>query len=633
MPVFPFFEIAYATALCALFFLAYSAAQGPREIRLAFTWLLLFFLAGIFRALLELCPALAPVISGALVGVSVGAMLALRAVRPTRAPGLKAADAYWVGLLVFLGARSFFPSFDVDSLLYHLNGVRYLAMRHELPPYQQNLEVASLWNNWMGFEESLLTPVARLDLGLAGGLVGGAFKIFSMFTVVALIPAPAFLLRTLAVFLILIDDHFFFSGQSRLVYLNTSLIGLVSLSFWLAARSWRRPERFSLPAILVGVIGAAVKTHGLFFFAPVLGVAVLACVRKRVPPRKLLGERLARLCLAFALTGFSAFFLMKWLVTGSPLAPFDFLFWKADHRWREPNTLLALRAKTSWASLKVMPWVPLVYPGNLAMKAVAVLILPAGLAQLFRRWRSARLAYAVFFFAVTAGWAFTSRYLNVEESRYPRYVFGVAVLGLCMFGLHAWRLREARILRGPLRRWLVPASHCLALLLCLRLVLTIDTRYFNVPTGERPKWANIFSFVEGLGTRSSLSPRSPHMASLYLPFMYTDVAPLEACVEKLPEAATLQTGAGLIIFGPFSTWPLILLSPGAVAGSSWEGGGNLRQVEGGAELKARGIKFALVPRDPTFPVQARNRADELVPLEMKGKDICEGRGTVLRRLE
>ena len=446
---------------------------------------------------------------------------------------------------------------------------------------------------------------------------------------VTLLPRAAFLARTAAVFLLLIDDHFFFSGQSRYVYLNPALIGILALAVWLGARSWKRPERFALPAILVGILAAAVKTHGIFFLAGLITVGLVALLRHRRLPR--LDSRTCAL-LALAAGGAMGFFGLKWIAYGSPLAPFDFLMWKADHYWRDPTTLMALKSKTALASLRDSPWRALIFPGNLAMKAVAVLLLPALTLNFPRRMRQPRLAYATIFFVVTAVWDLLSRYLNVEESRYPRYVFGVAVLGLCCFALYLFRTVNKRVFRIP-AGVRTQACHLASLLLCLRLVATIDTRYYNVPSGERPRWKNILSFAGSLGSASSLSPRSPHMAGLYMSFMYDEVARLEACVEKLPEAAALARGDGLVIFSPFSTWPMLLLSPGAVTGSLWEGGGYLRQAGSVAELKNFGIRYAIVPKDKNFPVETRSSSDQLSALRFQGTTLCDSPAMQLRRLD
>ncbi|MBD4126308.1 hypothetical protein GUH61_04295, partial [Xanthomonas citri pv. citri] len=69
------------------------------------------------------------------------------------------------------------------------------------------------------------------------------------------------------------------------------------------------------------------------------------------------------------------------------------------------------------------------------MKAVVVLLVPAALLAAFRSRRNRWFLDALALFAATAAWALLSHYLNPEESRYPRYVFGAAVLGLAHFGL------------------------------------------------------------------------------------------------------------------------------------------------------------------------------------------------------
>jgi hypothetical protein len=611
--VTPIFEILYPVSLGAFFFACYAGARGGPERRLAFAWLALFALAGIFRVALEIAPGPAPALCGGLLFLALGWVgWGL----PRARVSLRRGDAYWIALLVFLGARSFFPQFDVDSLLYHLAGVKYLAVRGSLPAYQQHSEVASLWYDWLGPEESLLAPVARLDLGIAGGLLGGVFKAVSVFTVVALVPRRAFLLRAVAAFLLLVDDHFFFSGQCRFVYLNPTLVGLLALGCWCTWRAWRCPRVFALPAILVLVMATAVKLHGIFFLAGALAILTIALVRRRANP--LLKANVPML--GCAAVGVAGFFLLKWITLGSPLAPFDFLFWRADHAWRGTEYLLGAQAKKSAAAVLHAPWRALIFPGNLAMKAVVVLLVPAALLAAFRSRRNRWFLDALALFAATAAWALLSHYLNPEESRYPRYVFGAAVLGLAHFGLGLRHVAGARY-------FAVPVSHAIALFLVARLVLTVDTRYFNVPTGERPHWENIAGFARSLGRFPSVSPRNSYLKGLLVDFQYTDVAVLEPCWESLPEPLR-SGGAGLVAFPFDSPWPALLIAPGAVFGTPVEGGGSLRRIDGVGDLAKAGIRFALVPKDPAAPPKAGPNA-----LRFEGETICESAHMRLLRLE
>ncbi len=630
-------ELFYPVLIFVLFCMIARGSGGSTKTGLLYAWLALFGLSGVFRILIELSPKYGPVLSFSLfLGFSIFILFRLNLNGIQRFLKFRFQDLAWQVPLIFLLVRSLFPQFDVDSLLYHLSGIKFLAVRHLLPEVQRNLEVASIWYNWIAMEESLLIPMANYDLGLVGGLLGGVFKALAILTVVSLIPRPAYLFRSIIVFLFLIDDHFFFSGQSRFVYLNPCLIGILPLGSWFAFRSLYAPQRFMFPAILAGLIAMCVKLHGIYFLLLFLCVGLIGCFRKKVWPWNCLRSLRISGWLGVGL-GCSGFFLLRWIGQGSPLAPFDLLWWKADHQWRDPYILRGLEDGGQLMKLLSSPFRNLVFPGNHSLKAVAVLSVPTLLALSFRRFRSRWLNLAAFSFLISVYWAQHSHMITSGESRYPRYVFGVSVFGLTALAIalfQIWKRNSRHGLYYLSYRVRTFFSYAGALALFLVLFSTIDSRYFNVPSGERPSWRHIESFVRSLFRgKYSLDPGSQHLGSLMLPEVHEDMPVLISCAqEKIGDSA--KTGAGLAVFGRgVVTWPMIMLAPGAVGGDQWAGGGYQRGIGDQNDLISFGVRHVILPKRSEFHAMFRNRADELVELELKGSVICESPNLKLIKLE
>lgn len=586
-------DLIYAAALLCIP-LVMAAHFQWRDTGWAAAWCALFVLAGTFRFLMEALPIQGPYIAYGFTFLLAVCLLC------TCKHALHKISWFlilpWVACVLLIGIRSYFPQFDIDSLDYHLSAVQWLSDRATLPKLYQHAEVIKSWYYIVGFEEWLSIPGLAWDLGLTGGLVGGVIKILGLCTLISLIPAAWPLLRYAAAFLLLVDDHFFFSGQSRYVYLNPSLIPLTALMLHLSWRGARgHSQRLWLAWALAGGI-ASVKYLGLYF----LPIPFIASLFRGIPQ---IPNRLSRWALGSALLLGGSVFGLHYMHTGNPVAPVPNRFFILDPFYRGTEVFLHYFMQESFWQACSQPLRRLIYPGNWAMKAVAVLILPSFLllgirffSKLQRRLRVSqrRLDFAVLSFLIVQAWAILAHYIaSIEKSRYPRYTMGIAILGL-LSGLIAFR----KTLRFNVPR---PFQVVLGWGSFLFLLITLDTRFYNIAPPQRPDWAHLkaFAIAKLNGQRKSLEFDAPYLKDLLLHEIQTDFPLLRERLRELEKESGVQAslGEGVACQGSFGTWPNALFAQRTIVLSIPEGGGYLRFANGRQGLWDAGIRYLILPPD------------------------------------
>ncbi len=627
-------DLIYALALLSIPLLIAARFQW-RDRGWAMGWCVLFALAGGFRLLMEVLPRYAPEASWIFTLVCAGYLLREKLPSFQKNQILRALP--WVACAALLLVRSYFPQFDIDSMDYHISAIQWLKDRTTLPELYQHAEVIKSWYWVVGFEEWLSIPGLAGDLGLTAGLVGGVLKTLGLCTLISLLPATWPLLRYLAAFLLLIDDHFFFSGQSRYVYLNPSLIPLTALMLHLTWRGIRgSSQRLWMGVALAGGM-ASVKYLGLYFL-PIPVLALFITRPKHLP------DKTSRWALAAALLLGGSVFGLHFLSTGNPVVPVPNRFFelKAFHRGTE--VFLHYFMQESFWQACAQPLRRLVYPGNLAMKMVAVCIIPTfalSLLLLYPRFKyrfwilKRRLFFALLCFGVVQGWAIIAHYIaSIEKSRYPRYVMGIAILGLLSL-LIAMR---KKILPQGHWKWGEPI---LGWGLLIFLVVTLDTRFYNIAPPQRPSWSHIGAFIQAKfrGTKNSLEFEAPFLKDLLLHEVQTDFPPLRKRLLELEAQTGLQLlrGEGLACHGGFGTWPNILLAPNMMILSIPEGGGYLRFPKGVEALQQAGLRYLILP--PEFVSggekgpYVRRGDGQLEPLLFDEKALFKGQFLKLVRVQ
>lgn len=635
-------EILYTFSLLII---ALSAMSRPANIDrgLAFAWGALFALAAFFRLLIECWPAHGPSIGlYATVILAAGCLSFLGPRLRFHRHGWFMAIP-WMLAIVLLWVRSYFPQCDVDSLEYHLVFVRWLQDRAHLSEIQRHAEMITNWLYGTGFEEFLSIPGLAGDLPLCGGLVAGVLKILTLLTIVLLLPARATFWRYVASFLLLIDDHFFFSAQSRYVYLNLSMIPLIPLTLWLAWRGWRGNSDRSWLALAMALGLFSAKYYGVFLL-PVAGGAFLYRLSQGLnrPRKETLFILLASIALAATVFGFHYASTGVWMPPrGLAENPAFFRGTEGVDRYILSGGFLAAFAH---------PVRRLVFSGNIALKMTAVLIGPTlmlwfwvrrlnGNKRIFSlRW----LEWSALCFIGAQLWAFIAYSLYPIESRYPRYAMGLAILGVASLVLSSRRclMRMAGTWQGIIRRWSGLTEWGVGCILFAFIVLTLDTRYYNVGPSYRPHWRSIVQCAEWKwqGHRS-LDANAPYLRPILHDYAADNVPALEQCLQQIDKQSGTQlgTGAQLLIGAPYQNWPGALLANNAVLSGLVAGGGYLRFSGGAADLIRQDIRYAIVPKSlPSNgrlgPYVRRGVWGALEGVSFEDKAICESQDMKVVRL-
>lgn len=493
-----------ALAAYCLSTLLIAGAHRYRIAGWARAWLYLAATTVAFRLFLWVFPAESPLLSRLLIFAGLGALSWFYLGR-RNPPGRHLRPTWtqlpFVLIAVFVMARNAFPNYDVDSLSYHLAATRWLTVKHLLPDLQREAHGVYLAYRFIGLEEFLGIPANDGNFPLWAGLIGGWTKVLALFTVLSLVPARLPFLSYLAAFLVLVDDHFFFSGQNRFVYLHPALLGMVVPAFWFL---WRgiRGQRSLLPTSfgLLLCLGYD-KYHGLFFGVVAAGVLALSILHPHY--RRWLSVRTLKECAVspfvwVGLAGCFAFFGLNWLETGTPVYPY-LVNGIGGPPAGAQQILDSTYFKEGWAALlrhfAEDKYKVFTYPGNMALKLLVVFFFPAlvMLAVRPKRWNLRHLEFAAFGLLISVGWVLMCNIINYETSRYhgryPRFVYLLTICAISYLGasagswLPAFRSKPARL-----------AQHGAGAFLLLWIVFSVDTRYFNVTRSQRPGWPDIAAY-------------------------------------------------------------------------------------------------------------------------------------------
>ena len=405
----------------------------------------------------------------------------------------------WVNysFVAILILRSLMPIFDVDSLSYHLPFLDWLYRRWELPLEQQGFLTTDPRRFFSGTEDFISIPGVLGNLPLYAGVMSGVLKCITFATIVSVIPKSIFF-GIFAGFLMILDDHFLFSGQSCSIFLNPAFIGVAALACYFSLRtvlghSWSLWTALSLLLQLT-----AIKYHGLYLLLP-FGIALtfFAASRFRAPSRQQWLMIFSAILACFSVFG------LNLLHTGSPLYPFSLGPFQA---WREtPPQILGMYAVSHfWADLIQRHYRILTYPGNIALKMTAALFIPVTMAWLVGKRgllplgiNRRSLTKGLLLFLVCAAWAILMTKLAPDEAqfagRYPRYIFGVAIMGLCQVLFSAKKLLPS-VCQGKSPRVFT------AVLAPVTFVFTaaiIDRHAANIPLEFRPTWQDISKYLRG----------------------------------------------------------------------------------------------------------------------------------------
>lgn len=576
-------------------------------------------------------------------------------------PKSYASAALTFAVIAFVAIRNFFPQYDVDSLNYHIPGVLWHILKEQLTPFQQHIEAVSLWFVLIGTEEFLLVPgfSSKIDLALFGGVVGGLFKNLCLLTVISMLPARAFLARTIVFVLMLIDEHFFFSGISRYVYISPAMIGLSALLAWFLWRGVRFHFSSLWLALSMALLLTSVKYHGQFFFVGTV-LAIGGIFVWRVWNRRSIAFALPSgiEAITFLLSAFStgAIHLQRLLATGSPIPPYSVGPFRADALLRGSERLQDITFEGSLLSVLQQPVYAMKFHGMYASIFVLLLILPTFGARILipylpflKRIFSRSLGFALFGFLFTAVWNITAVYIRPDESRYPRYALAVASISLAF-----WALSFHHRIRIWLKRFLpisLPLYDSKALPLALSIaILTFiavktDSRYRNVGIDERPNFTQIVEFISYYVKNPApfLQPKAAYMRQVMLPLNHISVPQMQECVLSLAREKSdpsLLLGNKMAVYGPNAVWPSYLVAPMAAIGTISEGGGYFRLPKESPSLRQNGIQYAMIPRskslwprDPSNPETPNSESergstkeivfDSLVRAKINPVPLCE----------
>lgn len=516
-------------------------------------------------------------------------------------------------VLSFLFFRNFFPQFDVDSLNYHLPGVLWHIERLGLQSWQQQIEVISLWHLLIGMEEFLLVPGygPNLDISLWGGVVGGLLKAMTVFSLFSLLPQKAIFAKSIAATLLLLDEHFLFSGLSRYVYITPSVIGLVLLLSW---QSWRvLCSHYSAiwSCLSLGLLLSTVKYHGNIFLLGVFVLIPLNSILRRIQRKSFLPPLPNMSILTtFALSGYAWFVLhfWRWWETGSPIPPYKMIFFSLDNFWRGAERLENITFQgTILGSLN--PNFVLRYPGIYSSQLTLLFLIPvAALVFIYFRVPKSRgvftksLVTSLFLFLFTYAWSVVAIIIRADESRYPRYVLGTGTLAVCLFLLSLRKTGRLSSFSEKIYNYTsnVWVQSVFALATLGLLFSGVDKRYRNVSFDHRPNQKQIIDFLGYYFSHSPpyLDSGRSFMSTLMMPLNEDSVPAMKECIQKLSIArndVSLLMGNGILVFGPNAVWPSYLVAPHAAIGSISEGGGYLR-IPKGKTPSDIGFQFAIIPK-------------------------------------
>ena len=493
----------------------------------------------------------------------------------------------WVNyaFIAVLVLRSLMPIFDVDSLSYHLPFLDWLYQRSVLPFEQQGFLTTDPRRFFSGAEDFINIPGVIGNLPLYAGVMSGVLKCLTFGTIVSVIPRSVFF-GIFAGVLMIFDDHFLFSGQSCSIYLNPAFIGVAALATYFTLRTVLGHSRSLWTASALLLQLTAIKYHGLYLLIPA-GVVLFFSARMHFRPPS---RRQWFMIFSGILACFSVFGL-NLLHTGSPLYPFSL---GPFHAWREtPPQIMGMYAVSHfWADLLQRNYRILTYPGNIALKMVAAVFIPAGLVWLFGKsgslpkWINRRSLFkALMFFLVCTAWAILMTKLAPDEAqfagRYPRYIFGVAIMGLCQVIFSAKKLFPTMLQGKSLRVF----TAALAPVTFLFTAALIDQHSANIPLEFRPTWKDIAIYLKG----SKVTPTDllgeavfPHLSAEF----HIANSFLIHCGHFIEDAAL---GKNVILLADFN-WPSYLGIRHAY---------RVYSVAAGAALSPVFQKFVLIETDVT----------------------------------
>lgn len=503
-------------------------------------------------------------------------------------------DPILIGFGVFVIIRSFFPNFDVDSLNYHLTGVRWLIEKHTLASFQHRPDGLNIHFAWLGFEDFLTIPWAtRPEFPLIAGIMGGVTKLLTMGTIASIIPRATIGLRYIAVFLLLIDDHFLFSGQNRFVFINPALIGLFAASMWLAWRTLFGHQRsfWNSVALTFGILSC--KFHGIYLAGFVGLLLILGLLRRSFQKKHLFKKPnfQEKLALISGIILCSSVYGLNWIQYGDPLFPFLKNKLGGEPLIRTLDYLGVFGAFSFWDALK-NPLRTMIYPGVIALKAAAVLLIPALLICPFVK-KKRFIGFACVAFCTSLIWIAIA-HSTLEDSRFARYAFGLTTLGLCFFAI---------ALVNALKRVLPKISQIhflhffLGAVLLTWTVMTVDTRYSNVPPTERPKWKDIAQLMKSYWDHK---PSEVQIKGAMMPYLFpqavSNLQKLEPCLDKYGKISKirLKDGEHLLLMSSFGMWPGYFLGGLSLRGDIYGGGFLKMSMENFQKLP---IEYALLPRE------------------------------------
>ncbi len=590
---------------------ALLTGQTSVQQRLTNAWTFLLFIAGIGRIALALIPHASPwFMFGILIVSLIWALWQIK----QHSLILGFDNIFTFLVLLFIMIRNFHPQFDVDSLGYHLLGILWLYHRPEFPAIYQIIENTYIPFRFIGFEDFLLVSGLPWDLAFFAGLIGGLLKCLTLVTIVSLTPLPWRALSYLSVFLVLIDDHFFFSGQSTHVYLNPGFIGIVALSFFHCWRTLRGHSASAWNLLILTPGVSASKYHGLYFamfFSFVLIVFFLKKIIGRIykGPNWDFKFRFASNSICFF-----AMFGLNWLETGSPLYPLALGPFRA---WSNPiglQNFLPVFPSGSFFMSIAHPIKSMVWPGNLSLKIAAVLVFPVAAVYIYLRifrknplkallLRERPMSLACFGFTVSLAWVCLAEMIVSNESRYPRYIYGFTVIAIAAF------LSAVRPRRFSTPLW---NQKLFGLAVLGYLIFTIDTRYINVPVANRPHWEKILHFLK-LGKPDPLAANSLAYRDLFEDFSKQNIIPLSQCYNG--------DGIQAAVYSPIINWPGYLLAPFALRadGFAW-----LQLPKNIKNIDNAGIRYFIFPKSMAeFQDFPNPITQELFRKASKSRVICE----------
>ena len=406
-----------------------------------------------------------------------------------------------IAIIAIFILRGLLPQFDLDSLNYHLPALEWLYQRPLLPLAQRTFVGQDFERFWIGTEDFSSIPGLLGNLPLYAGIMGSVFKCLTFATLVSLVPRSVFIVA-LTGLLLIFDDHFLFSGQNSTVFLNPAFIGVAALAVHFSLRAVRGHSSSAWTAVALSLQVCAIKFHGLYFFIWI-GVPILLLLGVRLTGGTMKWPKRRDWALLFSgsLAVFS-FYGLNLLNTGTPFYPFSFGPFKTAAS-SMADKIVDLNESGILRILSERSFHIMTYPGNLALKAVAVLFLPALILIFWKRpfgfrLKRRNLTTGFIYFLICTGWVVLMTRLDSREARYdgryPRLIFGIAVLGLAHVTM-SLRALWCSLWNFPrLTRALRLGSPVLVFLFCATL---IDHHATNVPLESRPSWKDIAGYLAG----------------------------------------------------------------------------------------------------------------------------------------